>query len=358
MPLDTRSSERLGVLRLPLIVGVVFIHAYGTEVGFSEGSVGLSHTGFVVDFVRNLISQGVARLAVPLFFLLSGYLFFLGFSLSWRSYREKLRSRSKSLLVPYLFWNLATLAVFALAQTIPATRIYFSGNNPLIAGFGVYDYLNAVFGIDRQPIAYQFWFIRDLMVLVLMSPIIALILRWTPRLFLAAMGVLWYVELWPLYVPSVAALAFFSLGAGLGANRISLFSLDRFGRPVGFAYLCVLLVDATTKGAVFNPYVHKAGIVLGVVWVLYLTQGVMALERLKRALLWAGGASFFIFAFHEPTQTILRKLAYKLTLPDSVALILFLYLSIPLVVLALSLLLYSVMKRFVPGFLKVISGGR
>jgi len=68
MKIDKTSSERLSVLRFPLIVGVVFIHAYSTEVGFSNGAVGTIDSGYLVGFMRDLISQGLARLAVPQFF--------------------------------------------------------------------------------------------------------------------------------------------------------------------------------------------------------------------------------------------------------------------------------------------------
>ena len=73
--LNSESSVRLSLLRFPLIVGVVFIHAYETMVGFSGGTVGVSQNNFVTEFIRNLISQGFARIAVPMFFLLSGYFF-------------------------------------------------------------------------------------------------------------------------------------------------------------------------------------------------------------------------------------------------------------------------------------------
>jgi surface polysaccharide O-acyltransferase-like enzyme len=86
-------SSRLKALRFPLIVGVVFIHAYTTKVLLEGGhQAGTEHVDFAVSFVRNLISQGIARVAVPMFFLMSGYLFFQGYDGSMRAYRRKLQS--------------------------------------------------------------------------------------------------------------------------------------------------------------------------------------------------------------------------------------------------------------------------
>lgn len=74
--LDSESSLRISLIRFPLIVCVVFIHAYGSTVGMAGMQIGVTNTNFAADFVRNIISQGIARTAVPLFFLISGYLFF------------------------------------------------------------------------------------------------------------------------------------------------------------------------------------------------------------------------------------------------------------------------------------------
>ena len=76
--LDSESSLRLNLLRFPLVVLVVFLHAYSSTVGFSDGEIGVSHSMFIVDLVRNFVSRGVATIAVPVFFLMSGYLFFAG----------------------------------------------------------------------------------------------------------------------------------------------------------------------------------------------------------------------------------------------------------------------------------------
>jgi len=60
MKLDINSSERLQLLRFPLIVGIVFIHAYSTTVGLSVGEIGVAQTSLSSDLVRNFISQGIA----------------------------------------------------------------------------------------------------------------------------------------------------------------------------------------------------------------------------------------------------------------------------------------------------------
>ena len=43
MSISKSSSERLNVLRFPLIVGVVFIHAYGASIGLTNGVTGVEN---------------------------------------------------------------------------------------------------------------------------------------------------------------------------------------------------------------------------------------------------------------------------------------------------------------------------
>jgi len=358
MKIDEASSERLSVLRFPLIVGVIFIHAYGTEVGFSNGVVGLKSAGYLLDFCRNLISQGLARVAVPLFFLMSGYFFFMGLSFSFEGYKEKIRSRFRTLLIPFLFWNVVTICLVALAQFLPSTQGFFSGKNSLVSTFGVFDFFNAIFGFDRHPIAYQFWFIRDLMVMALVAPMVFLLLNLAPKTVLFLLFALWFLSAWPIYIPSVTAFAFFYAGAYFARSGSGLFAMDQFG-PMGLLlYLAVLLVDVLTKDHLFNVYINNFGILLGIGSALYVTSAVVKVECLKKILLWAGGCSFFVFAVHEPLLTVMRKLGYKLLQPSSDMSVLFLYFTIPIFVIFCSLFSYVCLKFIAPRFLSVISGGR
>jgi peptidoglycan/LPS O-acetylase OafA/YrhL len=356
--LDGDSSDRMALLRLPLVVGVVFIHAYETEVGLASGAVGIQDPGAFSVMFRDLLSEGIARVAVPLFYLMSGYLLFLGCQGTWTEYGKRLRSRARTLLVPYLFWNLSTLVLLALAQSSPIFQPYFSGRNAPVGAGGLYDHLDLVLGFDRRPISYQFWFIRDLMVLVLLAPVVHGILKTAPRLFLAAVLLLWFLGLWPVYIPSIAALCFFYAGAFLARFGFSLFGLDRFMVPMCLAFAGVLIADVLTKARPWNGFLHNAGILLGMACALGATRGLMRRDRVRRFLLWSAGSSFFVFAVHEPLLTIVRKISFGLLSPGSDFLVLFLYVSIPAVVIAISMGLYLALKALAPRFLATISGGR
>lgn len=65
------------MLRFPLAILVVFVHCFGADIDVSElhasGLTGLA----VYDYIRLFFSVVIARSAVPIFFIISGYLLFL-----------------------------------------------------------------------------------------------------------------------------------------------------------------------------------------------------------------------------------------------------------------------------------------
>lgn len=70
-------SESINMLRFPLAILVVFVHGFGADVDVSvlhaSGLTGLA----VYDYIRLFFSVVIARSAVPIFFIISGYLLFL-----------------------------------------------------------------------------------------------------------------------------------------------------------------------------------------------------------------------------------------------------------------------------------------
>lgn len=195
-------SRIISLLRFPLIVGIVCIHA-----GVPESVVSAVGSHAVYDFVHEWSAQVVARVAVPLFFLISGYLFFLNVErLTLAAYGHKLWKRVRTLFVPYVWWNVAA---------------------PL-----------------------QWWLLKRL-----------------PRPVLLLTGVWWLLSGGNV----AATVFFFMLGAWLGIGKRSFgWALWRLARPAGLLYVMWSVVEADW-GREFMPSVfHQLGIVLGTVCVMGL----------------------------------------------------------------------------------------
>lgn len=356
--LDKSSSERLDLIRFPMIVGVVFIHAFSTTVGFTGQEVGVQETGLFVDFVRNLISRVLASPAVPMFFLLSGFFFYYRFSWTRSDYLNKFRSRINTLLVPFVFWNILVLVLFAAAQISPLTAPYFSSKIPLITEFSWLEYLDAIFGITRLPISYQFWFIRDLIILVAFTPLISVAISKIPYVALAFIAIVWFLGLSPFDFPSAQALAFFYTGSLLAAKGISLFAFDRYGKYIIGIYIVIAVVDAATKGMALNVMLNRAGVVLGIVSALYLTKSLLGHEFLRSRLAALSMTSFFVFAAHEPLLSATRNITFRVMDPSSDLSILVLYVFGPVSVVIVLVYTYRLLQIVLPTPMRIACGGR
>ncbi|MDK9705701.1 MAG: acyltransferase [Desulforhopalus sp.] len=356
--LSTEESVRLRILNFPLIIGVVYIHAFSISIDYAGERLGVEHVNYLTEFVRLFISQGLARIAVPLFFLMSGYFFFLGFTWSWQGYVQKLTVRIKTLLAPYLFWTSLIFAVSFLGHSSPAVAAYFPEFKQLLDNFSVYVLLNSMFGLTWVPEAYHFWFIRDLIYLMVLSPLIVVVLRYAAWPFFIAIFWLWITANWSIYTPDVVGVLFFSFGGYMGMKRKSLFILDRYGAWFVAAYIIILAVDVIWYTAPFNLCLHRCGIVVGLVATLFITKRILAHKRLTDSLLWLSGSSFFVYAAHEPLLGIIRTIAFQYSPVQLPYTMLLIYLLVPLAVIASLVWLHNVLGACFPNALKVVTGGR
>lgn len=344
--MNQAESDRLAMLRLPLIAGVIFIHAFSLQAPYPAD---------LNAVVQLMLSEGIARLAVPIFFLMAGFFLYgsgPGLGWSWPIYRAKLKARARTLLVPMLLWGLITLGIFSLAQALPQTRAYFSGAT-VVANFSAADWLNALLGVSGSPLAYQFWFIRDLIIAVVASPVLVLLLNTGPRFTLALLTLLWLFTPKPYPIPAPEAVLFFTLGLFCRARGLSLFSLDRAARWLWAPYLLLVALTPLYLGSPYGLAVQKVGIAPGVPLALWLTGLASPGGGLGRVLLRYAPASFFVFAAHEPLLTVVKKL-----LPKAVPSALGVYLLAPVIVLAVLLVLHALLARALPRVAGVLSGGR
>ena len=354
-------SSRLKAIRLPLIVGVVFIHAYSTQVLLGGGQrAGAAHVAFSAFFIRNLISQGIARIAVPMFFLMSGFLFFQGYDGTPGAYKQKLRRRLRTLLLPFLIWNAATLALYAIGEALPSTRVYFANKYwPAVRDFGVLDYANALLGLTtKYPMSYQFWFIRDLMALVILAPLFYLLLKRRlvaiPFLFLL-LGI-WMWGGLPLAWPQDEAILFFAAGSYFAIGGVDVCALDRRRVLTGILFATLLVVDAATGGAGRFFYLHKAMILSGLPFLWWLAQVAVNHAGLRSWLFRLSASSFFVYAAHEPPLSILRKSAFRIFSPTSSVAQIFLYFLIPITLIAVLVVCSEILARWFPSVMAVITG--
>jgi surface polysaccharide O-acyltransferase-like enzyme len=352
------TSQRIRLMRLPLIVGVVFVHSAETSVTLAHGQVGVEHVGAIEAFIVDLISNGLGRSAVPLSLVFAGYLLAHGMDSSFGGYVRRLQSKVHSLLLPMLFWNVFALLLHVVAQALPSTAGFFSGRHTLVADYSAAQLVQALTGLGGPPIAYHFWFIKDLLLLVVLSPLLRRGLTTSPLTILVALFLLWQSELWTTDWLSVKAAFFFCVGLHLGTNGIPLSKLDNYARPIVCLYALLLVICALPWSEPWRPALHPLTISLGACALWCLSGWVVRTASLQKHLLTWSSASFFVFAAHEPLLTVVRKLAYTVVQPHSAWVAMALYFVVPLCLVAGLIALHRQLSRLFPSFTGFITGGR
>ena len=100
------TSELISFARFPLAICVVMIHCFFSIKGWQYDH--LADQGFGSNVAMEFIisTRIIILFVVALFFLISGYLFFLHLE-EWNSdgWLRKMKRRFWTLLIPYLLWN-------------------------------------------------------------------------------------------------------------------------------------------------------------------------------------------------------------------------------------------------------------
>lgn len=359
-------SKTISFLRFPLMVGVVLIHSRIGGEWMERVSANPTADFPIYSAVSYLLSSVIAAIAVPLYFFFSGFLFFYRTSFDSHVYFHKLKTRCQTLLVPYLLWNLiALLLTFALQTFFPEMIAGTKG----VRDYSLTDYLWCFWDFQKvhhgvwssmTPINDPLWFIRNLMVVILCTPLIYLFLK-----RLKHYGVLLLATLWMfrrvLQIPEfdITTLFFFSAGAYFSIYRKDFVELLKPPYVLPSAFLLysissVLLLCFRT--ASWASYLKDLILLIGMVLAISLTSRNLAQGR-WRVNPFLTESSLFIYLYHG-------LIVYRLTsrtfmfLPHSEAMLLLTYFLCPAIVILFGLCSYCILKRFSPRMICLLMGYR
>ena len=186
-------GNRIDVLRVLLTVGIVCLHA-------------------TTNNLQPIV--WICSVCVPSFFALSGYLFFWNAPQKpeWRWFWGKIRSRIFTLLIPYLIAVvIAWLCYYFAIKAAPSMVDGFMGDR----------WKDPLFVFWTGPVNLSLWFIRELMVVVVLSPLVYLIIRYTGWWGVLALGARWAMGKYGGFAfGGPEPLLLFAAGGCLGIHKI------------------------------------------------------------------------------------------------------------------------------------------
>lgn len=363
---DVLQSKTIAFLRFPLIVGVVLIHSTFRKLMIG-GEMQIEPDVYpVYEAVSYFLSEILSRIAVPLFFFISGFLFFFKTETFTRDvYLGKLKKRARTILLPYLIWNLVVIGFYFCAQTFVPDLM--SGRNKLVCEYTFSDWLWAFWDTKRispavdgtMPTNYPLWFIRDLMVVMLCSPLLYGLIKKLKQYAVLLLGALWMMGWWFHWVGfSLDAFFFFSAGSYFGIYKKNFVNwLSPQLKLFTFLYLVFAGIELCFQGEAWISYWHKAGILIGMAFAISLCAYFIKNEKWKASSFLAG-SSFFIYAYHALPLSFVIKLVFKIFHPHSDVALIGAYVLCPTIIILIGLGVYGILKHFLPRFTAVITGGR
>lgn len=328
--------EVIRQLRFPMIVLVTFAHSYGkVEEGFSL----LASEWNTYEFLKLLVSQTLVKVAVPVFFIMSGYLFFANVD-KWDvvTYKKKILRRIKTLLLPYLIWNLL-MAVKLKTFCMSMFWAYWDPAGSQVDWFGHEQLMTA-------PANMPLWFLRDLMVVSLLTPIIYILVR---RLgyWLMAMLIVLYLSGVCAFIPGLSAYAvfFFSLGAFLSIRKMDLVeNLKQFEWPAyGFSVILGVSMMITYSTPVFSSLMLCFRLT-GAIAVFCLATRILSATDIRLPSVVCKSA-YFIYLAHYVFFFYFIDTAFFALFGTSVLALSLHYLLVPLVKVFLMIIVYLIYSR-------------
>ncbi len=270
---NTKTTQRypfLDLLKIILTVGIVCRHA---EL------VGLEGRSEAYDFLNRGMML-ITEACVPLFFIISGFLYFrnvpekVGPDFFWK----KTRSRIFSLVIPYLIANAFAFGCYWLAHRYAPE---------MISGYFGNDWNKPFFIFWTGPINMSLWFIRDLIIACIVAPLIYLLVRYT-RIW----GVLALAAVWIWVGGSPWYNIWFTLGAWVavcqgdtadrllgkircrvpahGAAWCFFIYLYHYIPAISLKKLFIYLIDPQSFFTLVETYLATAGMVLAVMSGIFL----------------------------------------------------------------------------------------
>ena len=327
------SSDGATMAKVIATFCVVLVHSYKL---FKFMNVDASK----IVYLNGFHAFGICSL--PIFFGLAGY--YLVVKDHW-DYRNNLKKKIRSLVIPFLGF----IAIYAVISCVGS--LIFPAFFDDFRKFTAQDWLMHLIGIPflKDPIFYgPLWFVRDLMILNILSFALVPIVKKVPGyLLIPLMAALYFA---PIDRQICNSIPFFVTGMYFGfkkkipilnnPNQIAAVAIAAFAVPIVFESEIALEIS----------------ILLFAISTLAISEKLIKNEKIKKMAKKAIPFSLPVYMLHEyPMTTITRLLALQhISTPFAVAA----YFVLPIPVIALCTGAAVLWKRVLPKTYMLLTGGR
>ena len=333
-PAAMAFSARAAELRFPLIVLLVAYHSL-----------------LSLGYECNIIEMRLPGFLVVMFLMFSGYF------LTWRlenseniSYGNMIWKKVKSLLIPYLLWNLLLFVPHYLLDARAAGGEF----PPILSALG------DAFGVTaRFPVDVPLWFLRNLFLCFLISPLLLKLAR-IPGMIFVAVPLLFLEYYFWQENPLVGFVMFFT-GMIMGLKKYDLRWMDRifwYTVPLLTAVLFVVY-RAWNNGNILSDVIIQVS--PAVIGALLMIRAGLILEKnrngkIKTFLVWCSAASTLIFCAHSPMLSITARILRRFYSDPSAFWMIWILQSVAVILICC--IANHLGKKWFPKTMELFTGGR
>lgn len=356
-------SKKISFLSLVSMIAVVFTHAYNYTDTFLQPHTIITEGLHPVACVQYAISNALTRFAVPMFFMISGFLFFVGKEFGASTYVKQVKKRCKSVLSVFVIFSVISFAVCHLIFKFTGEGIIGMIDERIIK--------NPLYALLQNPFAFQLWFLAQLFIMSIVSPVIYFLIKRLKFIFPIILACLWFADkhlvVWGYTLFNSDAYMFFTLGAYIAVKELNFKTLyQKTENTKTWIVSLVLWIAVVTAYTLFSATAEKSSCVQLILFKLSVLLGIVSVwlsyDRFSARLLehpvtkTLTENNFMVYLLHEPLLHIIFMSTVTYFKSDMVHILL--YFVLPVIIILLCAYIGKILRNKYPRLNSIITGGR
>lgn len=342
------QSYIISLLRLPLITLVIFLHISWPFVFGKEG-----HTLHMAENTLFNIFHIIPLVCVPVFYFISGFLFYdrysRGFSL--HDYWEEMKKKFFSLVIPYIMWYLIAF--------LCCIAIYIKKNVGLSLDCSSISLDSIISNIDLLPFTYHLWFVRELIIVFVLTPIIYFLVDKVNQKLLILLLIFYFIfdPRSDMGLLSCQSTCFFMLGALSALKKITINIVGVTKYLLYISWITLFLINLFTKDSyfVYSKILSHIFILISIPLLYHLLFN--KITRTTDFFCKLSKYSFFVYLSHVYILSLLIGIERNI-ISDNIIMNIISYILLPVIVTICCILLYKLFYFVSPSIIFFLAGNR
>ena len=340
--ISSESSRKISWLMFICSCLIVLRHSSG----YDNYTMGSSPLDTVSIYIINMIRfNGIFNMVMPIFFFLSGFLFYKSFAPA--QYPDKMKNRMHTLIIPYLAWNIFWMMVMAIIEVLPAVSTHI--NSMTRFTLNVDSVFRGVFLCLYNP---SFWFMAQIILYAFASPMLYYMLknRYAGGVLILILFII-YACNQKVPVIRMDGFTWYVMGAYLAMHCFEIINYQ-VSKEKAIAAFAILIMSAVIYD--FIPKITAVNCIFTAIQLVFLWDTIDLMKNVN--VKWWTKIHFYIYGLHQITQLCINRVIC-MVLPKSQFVLINFFGGAFLTVVVCIVSAY-ILKRWMKPIWAIANGGR